>query len=101
MDGPERAAIRQVAHEVLKTLKQGYSKRPQHNENNAGMTVFGGAVFEIEDNIEEYLPAGNASAQPNNGGSVYAGIRPKKMGRNERCWCGSGRKFKHCHGKMR
>jgi SEC-C motif len=24
---------------------------------------------------------------------------PRKMGRNERCYCGSGKKFKHCHGK--
>jgi hypothetical protein len=23
----------------------------------------------------------------------------RKMGRNERCYCGSGKKFKHCHGK--
>ena len=23
-----------------------------------------------------------------------------KLGRNEPCWCGSGRKFKHCHGKL-
>jgi tetratricopeptide (TPR) repeat protein len=23
----------------------------------------------------------------------------QKMGRNERCYCGSGKKFKHCHGK--
>ncbi len=21
------------------------------------------------------------------------------MGRNEKCWCGSGKKFKHCHGR--
>ncbi|MHB1853805.1 MAG: SEC-C metal-binding domain-containing protein [Acidimicrobiales bacterium] len=21
------------------------------------------------------------------------------MGRNDQCWCGSGRKFKHCHGR--
>jgi preprotein translocase subunit SecA len=24
----------------------------------------------------------------------------RKMGRNEACWCGSGRKYKHCHGKL-
>lgn len=23
--------------------------------------------------------------------------RPSPIGRNERCWCGSGKKFKHCH----
>lgn len=24
---------------------------------------------------------------------------PRKVGRNERCPCGSGRKYKHCHGR--
>jgi preprotein translocase subunit SecA len=24
----------------------------------------------------------------------------KKVGRNEKCPCGSGKKFKHCHGKV-
>jgi preprotein translocase subunit SecA len=22
----------------------------------------------------------------------------EKTGRNDPCWCGSGKKFKHCHG---
>jgi len=26
--------------------------------------------------------------------------KEKKVGRNEPCWCGSGKKFKHCHGKL-
>lgn len=25
---------------------------------------------------------------------------PKKMGRNEKCYCGSGLKFKRCHGRF-
>ncbi|WP_341535821.1 SEC-C metal-binding domain-containing protein, partial [Proteus mirabilis] len=24
----------------------------------------------------------------------------KKVGRNEPCPCGSGKKYKHCHGKL-
>ena len=24
----------------------------------------------------------------------------RKLGRNEPCWCGSGKKYKHCHGKI-
>ena len=26
--------------------------------------------------------------------------KQKKLGRNEPCYCGSGKKFKHCHGKL-
>jgi len=33
-------------------------------------------------------------ADQSSGGAEYPGL-----GRNEPCWCGSGRKFKRCHGK--
>ncbi len=37
-----------------------------------------------------------------NNQKVVVGSRPtvdkKKMGRNDPCWCGSGKKFKRCHG---
>ena len=26
--------------------------------------------------------------------------KQRKLGRNEPCWCGSGKKFKQCHGKL-
>ncbi|HIB13207.1 MAG: hypothetical protein CL755_14660 [Chloroflexi bacterium] len=30
---------------------------------------------------------------------TFATQNPGKIGRNERCPCGSGRKYKRCHGK--
>jgi preprotein translocase subunit SecA len=37
-------------------------------------------------------------------GDVAAALAPvrneQKLGRNELCWCGSGKKFKHCHGRI-
>lgn len=27
-------------------------------------------------------------------------LEPLKFGRNDRCWCGSGRKYKKCHGAV-
>ncbi len=38
--------------------------------------------------------------QINTGEPVHQVIRSEheKTGRNEPCWCGSGKKFKHCHG---
>jgi SEC-C motif len=30
---------------------------------------------------------------------VFPPSPQRKMGRNERCYCGSGKKFKQCHGK--
>jgi len=40
--------------------------------------------------------------QPTAGESRPAGTvrrRGRKIGRNEPCWCGSGKKYKHCHGR--
>ena len=38
------------------------------------------------------------------GAEVAAAAAPvrneQKLGRNEPCWCGSGKKFKHCHGQI-
>jgi preprotein translocase subunit SecA len=43
---------------------------------------------------QEGEQAGEGQAQPFVRGE-------KKVGRNEPCWCGSGKKFKQCHGKLK
>ncbi len=41
------------------------------------------------------------SAENEEGDSQQPFVRKeKKVGRNEPCWCGSGKKFKQCHGKL-
>jgi preprotein translocase subunit SecA len=45
-----------------------------------------------EDGMPE-APEGEEAHQP------YRREQPK-LGRNEPCWCGSGKKYKHCHGKL-
>ncbi|MDA8262153.1 MAG: preprotein translocase subunit SecA [Actinomycetota bacterium] len=32
------------------------------------------------------------------GGEVVVPAEAHKLGRNDKCWCGSGKKYKHCHG---
>ncbi|HLA24846.1 MAG TPA: SEC-C metal-binding domain-containing protein, partial [bacterium] len=42
----------------------------------------------------------SGAAQPSGPrGSVPAGDGKRKLGRNDPCWCGSGKKYKKCHGK--
>lgn len=36
----------------------------------------------------------------NGGGSGSSSLSSPKVGRNENCPCGSGKKFKHCHGRI-
>jgi preprotein translocase subunit SecA len=42
------------------------------------------------------LAAGPASAQP----QAPQVREVRKVGRNEPCPCGSGKKYKHCHGQL-
>ncbi|HRT54015.1 MAG TPA: SEC-C metal-binding domain-containing protein [Flavobacteriales bacterium] len=48
-------------------------------------------------------PAGRGPVPPHPGGPPRPPVMPvrveKKVGRNDPCPCGSGRKFKQCHGK--
>jgi preprotein translocase subunit SecA len=57
-------------------------------------------------------PAAEAQAQADGGGGTAVAVEDEapavqqvvktaeqKLGRNQPCWCGSGKKFKLCHGK--
>ena len=47
-------------------------------------------------------PAPSAALEPQATGAEDGAFStaPPKVGRNEPCPCGSGRKFKHCHGAL-
>jgi preprotein translocase subunit SecA len=55
------------------------------------------------DTGEDEMAFANASLVPANGGEVARDPKNPatwgKVGRNEDCPCGSGKKFKHCHGR--
>jgi len=76
---PELAAIRQIAHEVLKTLKPGYEKKIEYQN---GVLFYSPTLKVVE---EEQNDKGTPK-------------RERKIGRNEPCPCGSGVKFKRCCG---
>ena len=74
LKSPEKAAVRQITHEILKSL-------------NPTMSV-------MEPKVKGTLI---------HGVSVLAGKKQAvvpKVGRNALCPCGSGKKYKHCHGKL-
>jgi preprotein translocase subunit SecA len=45
--------------------------------------------------------AGGAASGSGSGGAIRPGYSPSgtRMGRNDQCWCGSGKKYKKCHGQ--
>ncbi|MDQ3937304.1 MAG: SEC-C metal-binding domain-containing protein, partial [Chloroflexota bacterium] len=46
----------------------------------------------------QYQHGDQAVAGAGTAGAGTAGASGPKLGRNEPCWCGSGKKFKRCHG---
>ncbi|MDQ7821009.1 MAG: preprotein translocase subunit SecA [Armatimonadota bacterium] len=40
-----------------------------------------------------------AAGTPRAAAPAAAGDGPRKLGRNDPCWCGSGKKYKKCHGR--
>lgn len=88
---PELAAIRQIAHELIKTFDPSYE---QHLELPEGAALFAGEVLRKATSEE-------IASQEQRQKNVRAGTfrRPlPKIGRNDPCPCGSGRKYKKCHG---
>ncbi len=53
--------------------------------------------FELQHAQADNLLAGGAQEEDHAQPYVR---KEKKIGRNEPCWCGSGKKFKQCHGKL-
>ncbi len=73
---PELASVRQIGHEVLKTLINGYSKQPVNRGN-------GFIIGEITLGFADAIPR-----------------KHQKFGRNDPCPCGKPKKYKKCCGKV-
>jgi preprotein translocase subunit SecA len=57
------------------------------------------ALSNVEYHHADYDEA--LAGNPDEPAAAHTPIRAEeKTGRNDPCWCGSGKKFKHCHGKL-
>ena len=60
------------------------------------------ALFHIQvapDELPVARPVATPSREPASVGARSGGSAGAKVGRNDPCWCGSGKKFKKCHGR--
>ena len=63
--------------------------------------MFQRLLQEIDANIAENIfKAGLQVQQKRIPQSQAIELGKKEIGRNDPCWCGSGKKFKKCHGKI-
>jgi uncharacterized protein YecA (UPF0149 family) len=65
------------------TIREGF-----YEEHNKEFRFFETASLRIERKTVSNFPADDGK------------IKRPKIGRNESCPCGSGRKYKHCHGPL-
>ena len=101
-----RGAERQIREEVVFTLFHAELAPEEAGElqaAQAAQTVNGGLAYQHES-------LAGPTRSPRRSGRRDAGRRPapasraacrlekEKLGRNDPCWCGCGKKFKKCHG---
>jgi preprotein translocase subunit SecA len=88
-----KATIRHdVTHTIFRVTLERAPAQPRPMARNVveGRAPVAGAVSAAGATTATAVAAGGGSAQPARSGP--------KIGRNDPCWCGSGRKFKKCHG---
>jgi len=73
------------------TARRMQESRPDVIGDGADGTTPGGTTTSSGGGGATVTAAGAAGAAP-------AGARAAKIGRNDPCWCGSGKKYKKCHG---
>ena len=78
----EESRLRQEAEELASRLQFEHAEAPGLDEPEALAQVLEGAS--VEEVVQATEPARNE----------------QKLGRNELCYCGSGKKYKHCHGQI-
>ena len=75
---------------------------PQMEFQHAEAAPLGGADADAEASEDGAAQADRAQAGAGAQPGAAPFVRPgRKVGRNEPCPCGSGKKYKQCHGRLR
>jgi preprotein translocase subunit SecA len=74
----EEARLRQEAEQLAQRMQFEHAEAPGLDQPEA-----------LEEGVDVAVATAQAPAR-----------NDQKLGRNELCWCGSGKKFKHCHGQI-
>lgn len=81
-----------VTHTIFRVTVQAQAPQPRPVARNVieGRAALGGTTTAAG--------AATATAIAGDGNGATPARSGPKIGRNDPCWCGSGRKFKKCHG---
>ena len=84
-------------------LRQYGQKDPLSEFKKEAFVLFEGLLLKIKNDLIKFLlnlniVVSNDEKGENKQEEIRKSKSEKKVGRNEKCPCGSGKKFKHCHG---
>jgi preprotein translocase subunit SecA len=93
--------LEQIKHDVVSILtkvqvrsEQQLAEMEEHNRQQQPKVQ-----YQHADAGSALQPEAQAEAEQEAAPQPYR-REGRKLGRNEPCWCGSGKKFKQCHGKL-
>ena len=85
-------------------LRQYGQKDPLSEFKKEAFVLFEGLLSKIKNDLIKFLLNLNivvsSDEKTKDKEEVMKSKSDKKVGRNEKCPCGSGKKFKHCHGSI-
>ena len=86
-------------------LRQYGQRDPLSEFKKEAFVLFEGLLMKIKNDLIKFLlnlniVVSKEEGKENNQKEIKENESEKKVGRNEKCPCGSGKKFKHCHGNI-
>jgi preprotein translocase subunit SecA len=86
-------------------LRQYGQKDPLSEFKKEAFVLFESLLLKIKNDLVKFLlnlniVVSSEEKNENNQEEIKNTKPEKKVGRNEKCPCGSGKKFKHCHGNI-
>ena len=86
-------------------LRQYGQKDPLSEFKKEAFVLFEGLLLKIKNDLIKFLfnlniIVSNKESKETNKEKIQENNLGKKVGRNEKCPCGSGKKYKQCHGKI-
>ena len=86
-------------------MRQYGQKDPLSEFKKEAFILFESLLLKIKNDLIKFLlnlniVISNEEKSDKNLERIEENKSEKKVGRNEKCPCGSGKKFKHCHGNV-
>ncbi|CAJ0992036.1 preprotein translocase subunit SecA [Sodalis praecaptivus] len=89
------AMLESLKYEVISTLSKVQVRMPEEVEAMEQQRREEAERLARQQQLSHQAPAAELAT-----GSASSAQEGRKVGRNDPCPCGSGKKFKHCHGKL-